>query len=153
MFLVLLVQSFCSVYRGQLTEVWSWAVPTVLPTLSLIVSVLGADAITARDVLSDERSKVFVVRKSFCMLVFWLSVIYFMLLLGTIFVMPFFLYSNSPEIVSPDEIMNSVNSGKVEPGYQMRPVDVLKISNLWLSPFQSLVIAAMGILFFTKRIV
>jgi hypothetical protein len=50
-------------FENRSQEVWSWALPTIMPTLSLIVTVLGADALKSKD--ADVT-----VRKSFLVLAF-----------------------------------------------------------------------------------
>lgn len=148
-FLILLVQSFGSVYRDQLSEVWGWAMPTMLPTLSLMISVLGADALIAKETRGKKTPPPFVVRRTFYTLVLWLSVIYLVLILGTICAQPLFLLSHSDQNVSAEEVMSG--SPEAPPSTALSPADMLKMSNLWFAPFQSLVIGTMGVLFFTKR--
>ena len=160
-FLILLLQSFGSVYREQLSEVWSWALPTMMPTLSLIVSALGAEALVSR-IDSDKEaatSQIFDVRPEFYRLAFWLSVTYLMVIVGTIFAQPLMRYFQSEPDVTQEQVLESFHLGTTEVPEQpaeaaastARPADILKMSNLWLAPFQSLVVAAIGVVFFTKR--
>lgn len=145
-FLILLIQSFSNVYVGQLTELWSWAMPLMLPTLSLIVSTLGAEALVPhKDGVKTEES--FVVRRSFYMLAFWLSIAYLALILGTIIAQPIFMQSHAGPVLA-DEVTASFQTGVSE---QPERAEMLMQSSLWLAPFQSLVVAAIGIVFFTKR--
>jgi uncharacterized membrane protein YoaK (UPF0700 family) len=79
---VILVVS--SILRGRADaarEVWSWFLPLVIPTLGLMVGVLGAAAIT-------RRTEAYV-RKSFADIAYWLSVAYILLLFLTIALEPF----------------------------------------------------------------
>lgn len=115
--LVLIIQSVAQKYRGQETEVWGWALPTLLPTLSLIVSVLGAGAL---DVKHDRG----LVRQSFSRVAYWLSAAYLLAIMLTILIEPF---TEAP------------------------PLYLLRLSNLWLGPFQALVASAVGVLFFAER--
>lgn len=127
-FLLLVAQSFGNVYEGRLEEVWSWALPTVIPTLSLLLSVLGANAIVQ---VNDGNADTAMVRRSFYSIAYWLSIFYLLLILVTILFQPIGVYMNSSE--------------------KFTAVDFLKRSQLWLSPVQGLVISAIGILFFSKQ--
>jgi hypothetical protein len=75
--LVLILQSVSGKYADKLQNVWSWALPTIVPTLSLIVTVLGANALEAKP--QPEK-----VRRSFYLVAFWLSALYLALVLCTI---------------------------------------------------------------------
>src|SRR5947209_6625120 len=44
-FFILVLQSILGKYEGTLQEVWAWFVPTVLPTLALMLGVIGASAL------------------------------------------------------------------------------------------------------------
>jgi hypothetical protein len=46
--MLLILQTVFGKYGNRAQDVWSWALPTILPTLSLIMSVLGADALKKR---------------------------------------------------------------------------------------------------------
>jgi hypothetical protein len=43
-FLLVLVQTFGDRFGGDATEAWQWLLPTIMPSLSLIVGVLAMDA-------------------------------------------------------------------------------------------------------------
>jgi hypothetical protein len=115
--LTLVVQSLRLVYGPAVQEVWGWILPTLMPTLGMIVTVLGYTAL-------DPAISGTAVRKSFFTLAFWLSASYLFLILLTIFIQP------------------------LSPG---SPVDLMRMSNLWLGPFQGLVASALGVLFVSKR--
>ncbi|MBU1138963.1 MAG: hypothetical protein KKD01_00220 [Proteobacteria bacterium] len=115
-FLILVGQSIAGKYQDKTELVWSWALPTVMPTLSLIVTVLGASAL-------QKQLDVIAVRRSFYTLSLWLSVIYLALILLTL---------------------------GLEPFSTLESLELLNLSNLWLAPFQGLVISALGVLFFTQ---
>lgn len=63
-------------------QVWSWALPSLMPTLTLIVSVLGANALEPQDEGVN-------VRKGFYRMAIWLSAAYLFLILFTILIEPF----------------------------------------------------------------
>jgi hypothetical protein len=115
--LTLVIQSLRQVYGPSVQEVWGWILPTLMPTLGLIVTVLGYTAL-------DRGITETVVRKSFFVLAFWLSASYLFLILLTILIQPF---------TAAD------------------PVGLMRMSNLWLGPFQGLVASALGVLFVSKR--
>jgi hypothetical protein len=74
-----LILVITSILRGRADaarEVWSWFLPLVLPTLGLMMGVLGAAAMTTRENT--------LLRKSFVDIAFWLSVAYLSILSLTI---------------------------------------------------------------------
>jgi len=101
------------------SEIFGWALPIIMPSLSLIITVLGASAFGPA-----EKQEV---RRSFFGLALWLSVIYLVLVPGTILIEPF------------------------TPQQEGQDGSLLRISSLWLGPLQGLVASAMGVLFFTKQ--
>jgi hypothetical protein len=115
--LMLIAQSLMGKYQDKTQDVWGWALPTMLPALSLILSVLGADA------LVHESEKI-EARRSFFVIAYMISAMYLFLVFTTIAIEPF----------TPFE-----------------PLELLKLSNLWLAPMQGLVTSALGVLFFTKQ--
>jgi hypothetical protein len=116
--LLLIGQSVMNKYAGKVTDVWSWALPTIIPTLSLILTVLGA---SSNETSKDDQTRI---KKPFYRAAYWLSVVYLSLILGVILVEPFTPYD---------------------------PLELLKLSNLWLGPIQGLVASSMATLFFTKK--
>jgi hypothetical protein len=73
-----------SILRGQADaarEVWSWFLPLVLPTIGLMVGVLGAAAMSDRDESF--------VRSSFVGIAWWLSAAYLAVLSLTVLLEPF----------------------------------------------------------------
>lgn len=84
-FLILAVQSLLGKYQEDVQEVWGWALPTILPTLGMIITVLGYTA------LNPNQSRV-EVRKDFYRVSKVLSVVYIGLVLLTIFLQPFAPY-------------------------------------------------------------
>jgi hypothetical protein len=149
-FLILLLQSFATIYQDRLAEVWGWALPTLLPTLSLILSVLGANAIDHQtQAHGPKQAQAAGVRRDFYTITFRLSLIYLAVIFGTIVAEPVIVYLQSRP-VSEGQVV-ALAQGRAAPTGAQGAADVLKMSNLWLGPFQGLVIAAMGTLFFTKR--
>jgi cytochrome bd-type quinol oxidase subunit 2 len=87
-FFILVLQSILGKYEGSLQEVWAWFVPTVLPTLALMLGVIGASALTE----DQDRRKV---KEFFFTLSKYLSLFYLLILTATILLEPF---SNTPGI-------------------------------------------------------
>ena len=125
---ILAAQTIGDVHKNHEAEVFGWALPNFLPTLALILGVLADTAIGGND---REVAKT-TVRKDFYQIAWWLSVFYLVLLFATIV------------LASAKSIWVELNSDKT-------PFDTLKISSLWLAPCQSLVVMAVGRLYFNKR--
>jgi hypothetical protein len=75
-FFLLMVQSLFGKYGADTQQVWAWYIPCVVPTLSLMVSVLGAGALG-----SGERRYL---RHQFFSLTWWLSLSYILVLFLTV---------------------------------------------------------------------
>jgi hypothetical protein len=117
-FVVLIGQSQAGVFDSDVGGVWGWFLPTVMPTLSLIVGALVADY---RKVPAGSREA----NKSAASPVFWLGAALsglYLLLLGLAIVMPSF---------------------QVEAA----PLALMQRSNFWLGPLQGLCVAALGFFF------
>jgi hypothetical protein len=112
LFSLLVVQSIFGKYGEHVEGVWSWFVPTTLPTVSLMIGVLGAGAMDE----GDRRT----LKKSFCDIAWWLSLVYLAILAATILLEPF----------------SGLTTAELRPR-----------SNFWLAPLQGLVLAALGFLF------
>jgi hypothetical protein len=69
-------------FGEQVQEAWSWFIPTVVPTLSLMVGVIGEAAMQSQ---KDVRS----VKRNFYVMAFWISVGYLLILSLTILLQPF----------------------------------------------------------------
>jgi hypothetical protein len=80
--LIVVLQSLLGRFADKTQEAWGWLLPTIMPTLGMIITVLGYTA------LEPQVSK-FVVRKSFFRLAYFLSAMYLILVLLTILVQPF----------------------------------------------------------------
>lgn len=78
---ILVVQSLLGKYGSGVQEVWGWALPNLVPTLGMIITVLGYTA------LDPERSK-FEVRADFYKIALSLSIAYLFLVALTILIQP-----------------------------------------------------------------
>jgi hypothetical protein len=119
-FLILVVQSLMGRYADKTQEAWGWLLPTIMPTLGMIITVLGYTAL-------DPIFSASVVRRVFFQISLWLSSLYLVLVLLTILIQP---------IAAPDPD---------------KAVEVMRLSNLWLGPFQGLVASALGVLLVSKQ--
>lgn len=124
-FLILVAQSLGGIYAGELDKAWAWALPTIVPTLSLMISVFASYAL-----ISEAEEDIYTVRKNFLLIAMSLSVFYIGNVIIVVAAAPFSLSSTA----SPD--------GNV--------TDILHISNFWLGPLQGLTAASLAALFFTK---
>jgi len=79
-FLVLLAQSFFDTYEGQANDAWGWFLPSVMPTLSLIISVIVFDSRSGQTEKTADRFMYVVA--------IWLSVFYLLTVFSTILVQP-----------------------------------------------------------------
>ena len=86
--LVLIVQSILGKYEDDLQKVWAWFVPTVVPSLSLMLGVIAADALGGT---TDPRN----VKVAFFRLARTLSYFYLSILGLTILLEP---YSPTPGV-------------------------------------------------------
>jgi hypothetical protein len=80
-FVVLVIQSLLGRYEDRTQDAWGWLLPAIMPSLALIVTVLGY---TALDPIFSRS----IVRRTFFRVALWLSVIYLLLILLTIAVQP-----------------------------------------------------------------
>ena len=93
--LIVVMQSLLGKFGGQTQDAWGWLLPTIMPSLSMIIAVLGYTAM-------DPNRSASVVRKSFYQIAQYLSVLYLILILLTILVQPL-------TAVPPQELMNLSN--------------------------------------------
>jgi hypothetical protein len=82
LFMILVMQSLLHVYGDLTQEAWAWFLPTVLPTLSMIISVL---TYTALDPVAGDSQ----VRRSFVSIALWLSSVYLLTVMLTIMIQPY----------------------------------------------------------------
>src|SRR5262249_51538253 len=114
---IVVLQSLLGRFGDKTQEAWAWLLPTIMPTLGMIITVLGYTAL-------DPTLSTSVVKKSFFRVTVALSALYLFLILLTILIAPV------------------ADAG---------PIELMRISNLWLGPFQGLVASALGVLFVSKQ--
>jgi hypothetical protein len=110
-------------------EAWAWFVPSVAPTLGMMLGAIGGAALKrqqkqgppTRGQDPDQEVDNKEVAANFYSLAWWLSVVYVVVLAATLLLEPF----------SPVE----------------DPIKYLSMSNYWLGPFQGLTAASLGVLF------
>ena len=120
-FVLLVAQSILGRYQDSVSEVWGWFVPSVGPTLGLILGVMGATTlIDARKAESPQRE----VKRSFFKLAFWLSIAYLTLLTLTLLLEPF---------------------------SSLRGIKLYNVANYWLGSAQTLVAGAIAVLFTSSK--
>ena len=124
LFALVLLQTIFGKYLDRSGEAWAWLLPTFMPTLSLMLGVLVADSLSKVETKnSEETADQFVFRLSFFLSIAYLAVVILTILLG-----PFFEQSSKKPLL-----------------------DLMKLSNLWLAPFQGLVSASLGAFFVSKK--
>ncbi len=82
LFFILLFQSYFGHYADNVSDAWGWLMPTILPTLSLIIGVIVSDVL-------GRESKVDMVDSFLFRLTFALSVGYLLTVFLTIIIEPF----------------------------------------------------------------
>ena len=80
--IIVVLQSLLGHYDGKVEEVWAWLLPTLMPTLGMIITVLGYTAL-------DPKALEAVVRVNFLRISIWLSALYLLLVALTVLVQPF----------------------------------------------------------------
>ena len=114
--MILVAQSLLGKYADKTDQAWAWLLPTIMPTLSLIIGVMVADAM-------KQTIEITHVDRFFFRITVGLSASYLVIVSATVLVAPF----------------SSIS-----------PLDLMRMSNLWLGPFQGLVGAAVGVFFVRK---
>jgi hypothetical protein len=94
-FLVILFQTFFGRFEDNVSEAWEWFLPTILPTLSLIISVFVVDTL-------GRGKKIRTVDKFMFRLTFSLSLLYLVVMSLTILMSPF-------SSLTPIELMKQSN--------------------------------------------
>jgi hypothetical protein len=120
-FIVLVGQSQVGMFESDTGAVWGWFLPTVMPTLSLIVGALVADY---RKVPAGAAGAA----KAAAGPVFWLAAAlsgFYLVLVG---------------------MAITIAALQVDAS----PLEVMQRSNLWLGPLQGLCVAALGFFFQSK---
>jgi hypothetical protein len=79
-FMLMLAQTVSGKYGGQTQRAWGWFMPTVVPTLSVILSAIAYGATrAAEDQTVEERAY---------RLTFWMSAFYLLTILATLLLQP-----------------------------------------------------------------
>jgi len=79
---IVVLQSLLGHYDPKVQEAWGWLLPTLMPTLGMIVTVLGYTAL-------DPKALDAVVRPAFFHIALWLSCGYLFLVALTVLIQPF----------------------------------------------------------------
>lgn len=117
-FLILVGQSLAGYYEPRTQDAWSWFLPTVMPTLSLMVGTLVADYRRERP---EEVARPKPVGGPLFGLAAGLSLLYLLLVALSILIQPFLS--------------------------QTSPLELMQRSNLWLGPLQGLTAGALAAFF------
>jgi len=117
LFLLVFLQTIFGKYGAKDADVWAWALQTIMPTLTLIVSVLLIDS--HQNPAKSKKVDSFYFRTSL-----YFSYAYFFIVLLTILLQPIALSYG-----------------------QITPLELIKKSGLWLGPLQGLTAGAVGIFF------
>ena len=126
LFCVVLIQTISGHYGDRYQDAWGWLLPSVLPTLSLMIAAFVKDS---------DRSAAGSVSQFIYRLTVVLSIGYLVTVMVTIFASPF-----AGTTVTPD-------------GKEMAMTDLqaMQMSHIWLGPFQGLVTAALGAFFVDQQ--
>ena len=81
-FAILVLQSLRHVYADLTSDAWSWFLPAIVPTLSMIIGVFAYTAL-------DPKKDTAVVRRSFVPFAVWLSIFYLAAVILTVLIQPF----------------------------------------------------------------
>jgi hypothetical protein len=98
LFFLLLFQTIFGRYQEKAGEAWSWMLPTIMPTLSLIITVWAVDAL-------QQATPARVVDRFFFGLSFGLSSLY-LLVVTLIIVLPIFVSSDAEEALKQMKASN-----------------------------------------------
>jgi hypothetical protein len=122
--LILIGQSLGGMFGEEMNKVWAWAIPNILPTLSLMLSVFAAYALMSQADVDQMK-----VRTTFYRIALGVSVFYLVVLVMVVVMAPF-----------------TAASGKIG----KLPIDIMHQSNFFLGPIQGLTAAVLAALFFSK---
>ncbi|MCI5193460.1 MAG: hypothetical protein D3915_10095 [Candidatus Electrothrix sp. AU1_5] len=123
LFALLFLQTIFGKYGTEIKEIkdpWGLMLPTFMPTLSLIIGTLIADATASK----KDTKEIATVDRFFFRLSCFLSIAYLLTVILTILLSPF---------------------------SKLSLLELIKLSNLWLAPFQGLVTASLGAFFVSKK--
>lgn len=118
LFLLLLGQTILGHYGDKVKEAWAWLLPTIIPSLSMIVSGVVVSGPLGKK-LETKTVDRFAFKLAFSISLFYLVTVSFTILLS--------------------------------PFSQIPPLELMKLSNLWLGPFQGLVGAALAVFFVSTK--
>lgn len=119
--LLLALQSIMGMYGEDIHRAFGWALPNFLPTIALMISVFGQDALVDDPKIAIKTR----VKTRFLKLTSYLSIFYVVAFLIPLAAAPF--------------------------QTDLNPIEAMEIANIWLGATQSLVVAAIGVLFFTRE--
>lgn len=91
-FMILTVQSILGKYGENVQAAFSWFIPTVFPTLTLMISVIGAAALKPK----EDR----IIRTNFLKITVGISIAYLIVLSLVIFLQPFSKYEDPIKLFS-----------------------------------------------------
>ena len=114
--LILIAQSIAGTWGTWVSDAWSWLLPTILPTLTLIISTVVVEATQQRTSRTEVNSFAYY-------LCLGLSAFYLLCVVT---------------------ILITVNF------VQIKPLELMKMSSLWLAPLQGLLSGIIGV-FFVKQ--
>jgi hypothetical protein len=114
--IVLIAQSIAGTWGTWVSDAWSWLLPTILPTLTLIISTVVVEATQQRASRTEVNSFAYY-------LCLGLSAFYLICVVVILFTVNF---------------------------VQIKPLELMKMSNLWLAPLQGLLSGIIGV-FFVKQ--
>ncbi|MCI5115573.1 MAG: hypothetical protein D3919_02485 [Candidatus Electrothrix sp. AW5] len=120
LFALLFLQTIFGKYGTEAKDAWGLLLPTFMPTLSLIIGTLIADATASK----KDTKEIATVDRFFFRLSCFLSIAYLLTVILTILLSPF---------------------------SKLSLLELIKLSNLWLAPFQGLVTASLGAFFVSKK--
>ncbi len=124
---LLIVLTLSGRYESNADKVWSWFIPTIVPTLSLMIGVIAAEAM-----LPPERRGEHSVEQRFAGLATRLSCAYIVVLFGTI-------------------VATTIAAALDTSGEPKTAAEWLLSSNYWLAPFQAFAAVAIGAVFRSAR--
>jgi len=113
LFSLVLLQTVLGKYGDRVSDAWGWLMPTIMPTVSLILGVFVSDHLKKREITGAVDSFLF-------QAVFWISAFYLLVVSSTILLSPF---------------------------TEMKPLEFMSLSSLWLGPLQGLACAGLGAFF------
>ena len=99
-FIILMVQTLAGTYQvttesgleNQTNKVWSWFIPLTIPTLSLMIGVMGVSSL--------KTEKQGTIKKNFFQFAKWLSLFYLVIVVAVILSWPFLNYENPIDVYS-----------------------------------------------------